>query len=185
MGTTWFVVVGILIAVFQASVSVGAEEPACVPGFESDNFIFKVARKQLRKGRRLGRVGFTDCTDRTRFLFRSDDSRFSLQTDGILSVNRPVALHEGHLDFFIHSWDSQGRKMTVPVTVMYLRHHNGNHHGDHHEDHHEYHHGDHHRDHHGNHKHQQNEQHLTEVDSTSNTEIDKCLFWFSLRLVMA
>ncbi|XP_023252424.1 B-cadherin-like isoform X1 [Seriola lalandi dorsalis] len=184
MGTARFAVLGILIAIFQASASVAVEEPTCTPGFETDLLIFKVARTLLRKGLRLGRVGFTDCTDRTRFLFRSDDSRFSLQTDGILSVNRPVALHEGHLDFFIHSWDSQGRKMTVPVKVLHHGHHHEHHHVGHHGDHHqnvEHHHGANHGDHHGNHhqnvehhhgdhRHHQHQHHLTEVDSANSTE---------------
>ncbi|XP_044071046.1 LOW QUALITY PROTEIN: B-cadherin-like [Siniperca chuatsi] len=128
MGTARFAVLAILIAVFQASDLVTAEDPTCVPGFESDVLIFKVPRKRLMQGTRLGKVGFTDCTDRTRFLFRSDDRRFVVQTDGILTVNRQVVLHEGHQDFFIHSWDKQGRKMTVPVRVLHHERHHGNHH---------------------------------------------------------
>ncbi|XP_071337683.1 B-cadherin-like [Trachinotus anak] len=168
MGTAWFAAVAILIAAFQASASAAAEEPTCVPGFESDMLIFKVDRKILRKGMRLGKVGFTDCTDRTRFLFRSDDSRFTLQTDGILSVNRQVVLHEGHQDFFIHSWDSQGRKMTVPVRVLHHGHRHGHRHGDSNGDSH----GAHHQNvehHHGDHRHN-HQHHLAEVDSANNTE---------------
>uniref|UniRef100_A0A3Q1G2U5 Cadherin-1 n=1 Tax=Acanthochromis polyacanthus TaxID=80966 RepID=A0A3Q1G2U5_9TELE len=104
------------------------EETSCVPGFESDLLIFKVTRKYLRSGTRLGRVGFTDCTDRTRFVFNSDDSRFRVQTNGILTVNRPVALHEGQEDFNISSWDSQRGKMTVPVRVVHDGHHHGQNH---------------------------------------------------------
>ncbi|MED6274145.1 hypothetical protein CHARACLAT_013520, partial [Characodon lateralis] len=72
--------------------------------------------------------GFTDCTDRKRFLFSTDDSRFVIQTDGVLTVKRRVFLHEGHRDFFIHSWDSQGQRLTVPATVLY----DGQHHDDNH-----------------------------------------------------
>lgn len=39
----------------QAWFQVSAEEPSCVPGFESDLLIFKVAVKHLRQGTRLGR----------------------------------------------------------------------------------------------------------------------------------
>ncbi|XP_072247670.1 B-cadherin-like isoform X2 [Leuresthes tenuis] len=138
MGTAWFAVLGILIVVFQALALDTVEEQSCVPGFESDLLIFKVARKHLRQGRRLGKVSFRDCTGRKRFLFNTDDSRFMVQTDGTLTVKRPVVLHEGHRDFFIHSWDSQGHKMTVPVMIVHLGHHRGNlhqnaehHHGNH------------------------------------------------------
>lgn len=104
-----------------------------MPGFESELLIFKVTRKHLRPGTRLGRVGFTDCTDRTRFLFSTDDSRFVVQTDGVVMVKRQVVLHDGHRDFFIHSWDSQGQKLTVPAMVLYRGHHHRNDHHDGHE----------------------------------------------------
>ncbi|KAK5610052.1 hypothetical protein CRENBAI_013487 [Crenichthys baileyi] len=124
-----------LIVIFQV---VAAEESSCVPGFESELLLFKVARKHLRQGTRLGKVGFTDCTDRKRFLFSTDDSRFVIQTDGVLTVKRQVVLHEGHRDFFIHSWDSQGQRLTVPAMVLYDGQRHDNNHpisGHHHEGH--------------------------------------------------
>uniref|UniRef100_A0A3Q0SHI2 Cadherin domain-containing protein n=1 Tax=Amphilophus citrinellus TaxID=61819 RepID=A0A3Q0SHI2_AMPCI len=45
-----------------------------------------VIRKHLRRGTVLGKVGFTDCTDRTRFLFSTSDSRFEVKTDGVLMI---------------------------------------------------------------------------------------------------
>ncbi|XP_028983430.1 B-cadherin-like isoform X2 [Betta splendens] len=100
--------------------------------------MFRVSRKQLKPGTVLGQVGFTDCTDRTRFLFSSDDSQFKVQTDGTLMVKRAVTLHEGHRDFSVHVWDSQGLNITVDVRLLYQRHipenayHNIEHpHGDH------------------------------------------------------
>uniref|UniRef100_A0A3P8PQT8 Cadherin domain-containing protein n=1 Tax=Astatotilapia calliptera TaxID=8154 RepID=A0A3P8PQT8_ASTCA len=62
-------------------------------------------------------LGFTDCTNRTIFLFGTDDNRFGVKADGVLMVNREVVLYNGHQNFFIHSWDSQGQKITVPVRV--------------------------------------------------------------------
>uniref|UniRef100_A0A8C9X9K4 Cadherin-1 n=1 Tax=Sander lucioperca TaxID=283035 RepID=A0A8C9X9K4_SANLU len=126
----------------------------CVPGFESDMLIFKVSRKHLKQNTRLGKVAFTDCTDRTRFVFSSDDSHFMVQTDGILKVIYP---RFGQREFIIHAWDSQGHKMSVPIRVL--------HHGHHHESHHqnvEHHHGD-----HKGHNHQH---HHTEVEYANNTE---------------
>ncbi|KAK2832660.1 hypothetical protein Q5P01_016549 [Channa striata] len=128
MGPARFAVFGLLLVLIQASAVEAAEEPTCISGFESDLLIFKVTRKHLRSGTRLGKVGFTDCTDRTRFLFSSDDNRFMVQTDGMLKVKRALVLHEGHRDFFIHSWDSQGHKMTVPIRVLYDSHQHEVHH---------------------------------------------------------
>ncbi|XP_026046282.1 cadherin-1 isoform X1 [Astatotilapia calliptera] len=116
MGSIWFVIWCIL-TVFQPPNLVTAEEPVCVPGFQSDQLTFSVTRNYLTRGTVLGKVGFTDCTDRTRFLFDTSDKRFVVKTDGVLMVKRAVYLHEGHHDFFIHSWDSQGLKLTIPVSV--------------------------------------------------------------------
>ncbi|XP_038579158.1 cadherin-1-like [Micropterus salmoides] len=154
MGTAGFAFLAISFVLFQSSDLVTAEEMTCVPGFGSEMVIFKVTRKHLMPGTRLGKVGFTDCTDRTRFGFSSDDRRFVVQTDGTLTVKRQVVLHEGHQDFFIHSWDSQGHKMTLSVRVL----HHGRHHGNQHQNV-EHHHEDHNLQH-----------HLTEVDSANNTE---------------
>ncbi|CAB1442203.1 unnamed protein product [Pleuronectes platessa] len=53
MGTAWLAAVGILFVAFQALES--TEEPKCVPGFKSDVLIFRVTRKHLGPGARLGR----------------------------------------------------------------------------------------------------------------------------------
>nr|XP_046258848.1 B-cadherin-like isoform X12 [Scatophagus argus] len=119
MGTIRLWILVILIIVFQASVFVTAEKPTCVPGFTSDMLIFKMATKILKQHTRLGKVGFTDCTDRTRFPFISNDRRVMIKTDGTLMVRRPVFINEGHWEFLIHSWDSQGHKMTLPVRVLH------------------------------------------------------------------
>uniref|UniRef100_A0A3Q1ES60 Cadherin-1 n=1 Tax=Acanthochromis polyacanthus TaxID=80966 RepID=A0A3Q1ES60_9TELE len=126
MGTARFAVLGVLVLVFQASASLTAEETTCAPGFESDLLIFKVTRMYLSSGMRLGKVGFTGCTDHTRFTFISDDSHFKVQTDGILTVNKQVVLRKGQHNFNISSLDSQGLKMTVPVKVVHDGHHHQN-----------------------------------------------------------
>ncbi|KAM7408122.1 hypothetical protein PAMA_002007 [Pampus argenteus] len=161
MGTARFAVLGILIVVFQALTSVSAEDPTCIPGFKSDMLIFKVARKHLRSGMRLGKVGFTDCSDRTGFLLSSDDSHFMVQTDGVLTVKKHVVLHDGHREFFIQSRDSQGHTMTIPVRVL----HYGHHHGKHHQNVEHHHHGE-----HRHHKHHKHHNHRTGVHSANTTE---------------
>uniref|UniRef100_A0A3P9J0S0 Cadherin domain-containing protein n=1 Tax=Oryzias latipes TaxID=8090 RepID=A0A3P9J0S0_ORYLA len=112
------------------------------PGFldlnKSNMFVFDILTYALCS---LFIVGFTDCTDRTRFLFSTDDSRFVFNSDGVLTVKRAVDLHDGRLDFFVHSLDSKGNKMSVPVMVLQHGHHQSrdavHHHGGHrHQNHH-------------------------------------------------
>ncbi|XP_034464195.1 cadherin-1-like isoform X1 [Hippoglossus hippoglossus] len=173
MAPTRFMAVGILLIVFQASALETTEEPKCVPGFKSDVLIFRVTRKHLGPGTRLGRVGFNDCTNRTIFLFISNDRRFMVHPDGILMVKRMVALLEGHQDFFIHSWNLHGQKMTVPVTVVHYGRLHGQNDGHHHGQHRGENHGHHQQnvEHHlGEHRHHNNQHHLNEVDSANNTE---------------
>ncbi|XP_070834244.1 B-cadherin-like [Chaetodon trifascialis] len=158
MGTARIAGLAVLIVVFQASALVTTEEPTCTPGFQTDVLILKVARKHLNRGMKLGKVDFTHCTDRTRFLFISDDPRFMVQTDGTMIVKRPVFLHDGHRDFSIHSLDSQRSKITLPVRVLYHEHRHENHHQiaeHHHED----------------HKHHNQQHHLAEVDSANDMEV--------------
>ncbi|XP_041865568.1 B-cadherin isoform X2 [Melanotaenia boesemani] len=152
MGTAWVAVLGFSL-VLQAWALDAVEEASCEPGFESNSLIFKVTREYLRQGTRLGKVGFSDCTERRMFMFSTDDSRFQVKTDGTLTVKRRVHLHEGLRRFFIHAWDTQGHKHTVPVMVLHhdVRHHQNA------------------ERHHGNH-HQNAEHHPSIVESSNNTE---------------
>ncbi|XP_029691587.1 cadherin-1-like [Takifugu rubripes] len=108
-----------LFVAYQVSTLVTPEEQTCVPGFDQDNVIFKMTSKNLRSHARLGKVNFDDCTMRRRFTFWSSDSRVRVQTDGTLTVKRPITLHEGHLDFLIDIRDSQGHKHTLPVRLLH------------------------------------------------------------------
>ncbi|KAJ0004838.1 hypothetical protein NQD34_011052 [Periophthalmus magnuspinnatus] len=165
MGTATFAVLGALLVVLQTSSLVSSEDPPCSAGFSSDAFIFRVGRRRLHSGMRLGKVGFSDCSDRMRFLFHSEDKRFSIQTDGVLTVKRHVVLHEGHKDFSVHAWDSEGNKFTAAVRVQHQGHHHGDqHHG---QEHHHHHNNDLDQGHHqGNHeKHHQHRHEQTEMDA--------------------
>ncbi|XP_072293448.1 B-cadherin-like [Eucyclogobius newberryi] len=132
MGTVTLALLGALLVVLQTSTTEG---PSCSPGFSSDSFLFRVGRRQLHSGMKLGKVEFSDCSDRRRFVFHSEDSRFSVQSDGALTVKRHVSLHDGHRHFSVHSWDSNGNKFTALVRVQHQEHHQGDqnqghHHGD-------------------------------------------------------
>uniref|UniRef100_A0A3B3S359 Cadherin-1 n=1 Tax=Paramormyrops kingsleyae TaxID=1676925 RepID=A0A3B3S359_9TELE len=118
MGTYRVLALG-LIFLLQAFTlgSCKAEEP-CQPRISSKLFTFNVDRAHLEKGRRLGRVLYDDCSGRQRFLYNAADSRFKVESDGTVLIKRPVTLHEGHRSFFVHAWDSVGKKVTARVTVQ-------------------------------------------------------------------
>ncbi|XP_061664645.1 anti-Muellerian hormone type-2 receptor-like [Syngnathoides biaculeatus] len=78
-----FAVWGTLVVVLQALVVISAEDQSCVPGFQSDMKVFSLSRKHLWRGRVLGK----DCSDRTRFHFRGEDTCFVIQTDGVLKLS--------------------------------------------------------------------------------------------------
>ncbi|XP_048042321.1 B-cadherin isoform X5 [Megalobrama amblycephala] len=136
-------IVGLAVIVFLFQVfSCGyTESSTCTPGFESEIVVFKVHRDHLHRGKRLGRVTFSNCDGRTRTLFHSVDKRFDVDTDGTVTLKRLVTLHEGHKVFSVHAWDSSGKKHMVSVRVERVHHHE-DHHRDHHEDHHRDHHVD-------------------------------------------
>ncbi|KPP59114.1 hypothetical protein Z043_122998, partial [Scleropages formosus] len=67
----------------------------------------------------LPAVIFDDCSGRQRVLFNSEDSRFKVDTDGTVSLKRPVNLYDGHKSFSVHAWDSKSRKITTTVWVQY------------------------------------------------------------------
>uniref|UniRef100_A0A8C6USH9 Cadherin-1 n=1 Tax=Neogobius melanostomus TaxID=47308 RepID=A0A8C6USH9_9GOBI len=107
-------------------------------------------------------VEFNDCSDRSRFIFNCEDTRFAVHTDGGVTVKRHVHLHDRHKTFAVHTWDSDGNKFTVLVTVRHQRHHHehghrGHHHGDGHQENHQ-----------GNHKDgDQSGHHQTEVNRSN------------------
>ncbi|XP_055007465.1 cadherin-1-like [Boleophthalmus pectinirostris] len=81
-------------------------------------------------------VALSDCSDHRRFVFSSEDSRFSVQTDGAITVKRHVVLHEGHKDYSVHAWD----KVTTSTRVQHQGHHQHNWDHGHHQGNHEKHH---------------------------------------------
>ncbi|KAK9972668.1 hypothetical protein ABG768_025957 [Culter alburnus] len=125
----------VIVFLFQVFSCEYTEESTCTPGFESELVVFKVHRDHLHRGKRLGRVTFSNCDGRTRTLFHSVDKRFDVDTDGTVTLKRQVTLHEGHKVFSVHAWDSSGKKHMVSVRVERVHHHE-DHHRDHHEDHH-------------------------------------------------
>ncbi|XP_056090796.1 B-cadherin-like isoform X2 [Rhinichthys klamathensis goyatoka] len=128
MACVGIVRLGVIIFLFQVFSCGYTEESTCTPGFESETVVFKVHRNHLHRGKRLGRVPFSNCDGRTRTLFQSVDKRFDVNTDGTVTLKRQVTLHEGHKVFSVDAWDSSGKKHTVSVRVERVHHHHEDHH---------------------------------------------------------
>nr|XP_025040005.1 cadherin-1-like [Pelodiscus sinensis] len=94
------------------------ETSRCQPGFSSESYTFRVPRRELETGRVLGKVSFEGCTGRKRTVYLSDDTRFQVHTDGVVSVKRPLQLHGHERSFFIHAWDSARKKHSAKVIVQ-------------------------------------------------------------------
>ncbi|KAL1007134.1 hypothetical protein UPYG_G00082530 [Umbra pygmaea] len=127
MGLFWFVELVVLFLCFQAFNPGLCEESTCLPGFDPDLYSLKVERQHLVSGRRLGKVVFDDCTRQTSFLFHSDDSRFKVDSGGMLKLKRGVTLHDGYKEFRV-STHYRGMKFTVPVRVLHEAKHGHHHH---------------------------------------------------------
>ncbi|XP_065117807.1 cadherin-1-like [Paramisgurnus dabryanus] len=121
----WLRVIIFLCQVFSCGF---AEESSCTPGFDSESFVFKVNRDHLHRGKTLGRVIFNTCDVRSRSVFQSRDKRFSVRTDGSVTLKTPVTLHDGYMMFDVHAWDSSGMKHTASVRVECTAHHHEDHH---------------------------------------------------------
>ncbi|CAM4639793.1 B-cadherin-like [Caretta caretta] len=106
-----------LLLLLQAGRWFCEEVSQCQPGFGSESYIFPVSRRDLETGRVLGKVSFESCAGRKRTAYLSDDTRFKVHTDGVVSVKRPLQLHGHEKSFFIHAWDSASKKHSAKVTL--------------------------------------------------------------------
>ncbi|KAM4722172.1 blastomere cadherin-like [Rhinophrynus dorsalis] len=109
-----------LLCVLQVVLHDGVS--GCRPGFNSPEYVFSVNRKELEKGRKLGRVNFVDCTARKHNLYDVGDSRFRLLMDGTVLVKRHVMLNGKDTKFSVSTWDALGRKYSTVITVTNKRH---------------------------------------------------------------
>ncbi|KAM4801614.1 cadherin-1 isoform X2 [Urocitellus parryii] len=113
----------LLLLLLQVSPWLCQEPESCHPGFSAESYTFTVPRRHLERGRILGRVTFEGCTGRPRSAFFSEDSRFKVGTDGVITVKRPVQLHRPETSFMVHAWDSSYRKLSTKVTLKAVEHH--------------------------------------------------------------
>uniref|UniRef100_A0A2K5DLX0 Cadherin-1 n=1 Tax=Aotus nancymaae TaxID=37293 RepID=A0A2K5DLX0_AOTNA len=118
----------LLLLLLQVSSRLCQEPEPCQPGFDSESYTFTVPRRHLERGRVLGRVSFEDCTGRPRTAYFSVDTRFKVGTDGVITVKRPVQLHNPQIHFLVYAWDSTYRKFSTKVTLQAVGHPHHPHH---------------------------------------------------------
>ncbi|XP_053304540.1 blastomere cadherin-like [Spea bombifrons] len=111
-----------VLCLLQAVPTLGTDAPGCRAGFTSSEYTFSVNRRELERGRRLGKVSFVDCAPRKHQLYDVGDSRFRVLMDGTVLVKRHVNLHGKDTKFTISTWDALGKKYTATITVLNKRH---------------------------------------------------------------
>ncbi|CAK7317233.1 cadherin-1 [Vulpes vulpes] len=116
-----------LLLLLQVSSGLCQEPEPCRPGFGADSYTFTVPRRHLERGRVLGRVSFEGCTGLPRTAYVSDDTRFKVGTDGVITVKRPLQLHKPEISFLVHAWDSSRRKLSTRVRLKAATHHHHHH----------------------------------------------------------
>ncbi|NWY50880.1 CADH1 protein, partial [Chionis minor] len=101
---------------------------SCQPGFTAETFALTVPQDSVAAGRALGRVSFADCGEQRHAAYLSDDTRFKVSRDGVVSATRPLQLQQRKISFSIHTWDAAGKKHSARVTLRRRRHRRNHHH---------------------------------------------------------
>ncbi|NWX51951.1 CADH1 protein, partial [Steatornis caripensis] len=71
----------------------------------------------------LSPVSFADCGEQRRAAYLSDDTRFKVSRDGVVSATRPLRLQRREISFSVHTWDAAGKKHSATVTLRRRWHH--------------------------------------------------------------
>ncbi|MFT7816771.1 B-cadherin-like isoform X1 [Arapaima gigas] len=95
------------------------EHPECDSGFTSKTFVFTVHSVHLHKNKKLGKAIFDDCRGRQRAAFSTDDPRFKVTPNGMISTKTRINLQYEYNSFHVHAWNSEGKKDTTRILVQY------------------------------------------------------------------
>ncbi|NXW38306.1 CADH1 protein, partial [Phaetusa simplex] len=95
----------------------------CQPGFTAETFALTVPQDSVAAGRALGRVSFADCGQQRSAVYLSDDTRFKVSRDGVVSATRPLQLQRQEISFSVHTWDATGKKHLARVALRRRWHH--------------------------------------------------------------
>ncbi|XP_010006768.1 PREDICTED: cadherin-3 [Chaetura pelagica] len=73
-------------------------------------------------------LSFVECGEQRRAVYLSDDTRFKVSRDGVVSATRPLQLQHREISFTVHTWDTTGKKHLARVTLHRRKHHRHHHH---------------------------------------------------------
>ncbi|KAK2530191.1 B-cadherin-like protein [Columba guinea] len=62
-------------------------------------------------------VSFRDCDKQQSAVILSDDTRFNVSSDGVISATRPLQLQQREISFSVHAWDTAGKRHSARVTL--------------------------------------------------------------------
>ncbi|XP_030313648.1 LOW QUALITY PROTEIN: cadherin-1-like [Calypte anna] len=113
----------LLLLLLQVGRWLCEQAPLCQPGFTTETFTLSVPRDSVAAGRALGRVSFAECGEKRRAAYLSDDTRFRVSRDGVVSATRPLLLQHREVSFNVHTWDAAGKKHLARVTLHRRLHH--------------------------------------------------------------
>ncbi|KAM6057924.1 cadherin-1 [Chlamydotis macqueenii] len=113
----------LLFLLLQAGQRLCERAASCQPSFAAETFALSVPRDSVAAGRALGRVRFSDCGEQRRAVYLSDDTRFKVSRDGVVSATRPLQLQRQEIAFSVHTWDAAGKKHSARVTLRGQQHH--------------------------------------------------------------
>uniref|UniRef100_A0A663FA77 Cadherin-1 n=1 Tax=Aquila chrysaetos chrysaetos TaxID=223781 RepID=A0A663FA77_AQUCH len=116
----------LLLLLLQAGHRLCERAAPCQPGFAKETFAFAVEPDGVAAGQVLGHVSFVDCGEQRHTTYLSDDSRFKVSGDGVVSATRPLQLRQREISFSVHAWDAAGKKHLARVTLRrrwHRRHH--------------------------------------------------------------
>nr|XP_021146380.1 cadherin-1-like [Columba livia] len=68
-------------------------------------------------GQKLGQVSFRDCDKQQSAVILSDDTRFNVSRDGVISATQPLQLQRREISFSVHAWDTAGKRHSARVTL--------------------------------------------------------------------
>ncbi|XP_042653562.1 cadherin-1 [Tyto alba] len=117
----------LLLLLLQAGDRLCERAASCQPGFTAETFGLAVPRDSVAAGQALGRVSFADCGEQRRAAYLSDDTRFKVSRDGVVSATRPLRLRQREISFSVYTWDTVGKKHSARVTLHGRRHHRHRH----------------------------------------------------------
>ncbi|KAK2545613.1 B-cadherin-like protein [Columba livia] len=62
-------------------------------------------------------VSFRDCDKQQSAVILSDDTRFNVSRDGVISATQPLQLQRREISFSVHAWDTAGKRHSARVTL--------------------------------------------------------------------